>query len=169
MLPLSHLGIGSAISQPLSRDLPLRWLLLGTMLPDLIDKPAFFLMGLYAHFDHGGWVPGKRGIAHTFVFLAALWITAKLRKSAALKAVAVGMATHLFLDAVSKATSLNGFTSASAVLLWPFLGFSFPTLSYGVHGWSAVALEAVGALLLAIRFVLNRRTKIHARSTQVNV
>lgn len=83
MLPLSHLGIGSAFTRPLLRDLPFRWRLLGTMLRGLIDKLTFFLMGLYAQFDHGGWVPGKRGIAHTL----------------------------LLLDAVSKDTALNGFTS----------------------------------------------------------
>jgi hypothetical protein len=38
MLPLAHLGIGSLLGRAWPFNLPFRWLLLGTLLPDLMDK-----------------------------------------------------------------------------------------------------------------------------------
>lgn len=156
MLPFAHLGIGTAIVRPFARKISPRWLLLGTVLPDLIDKPIFFLMGVYAHFDHGGWVPGKRGIAHTLLFLLLLASAARLRKSQALRSLAIGTSTHLLLDILSKAFGPQGLDGVFSVLFWPFLGFSFPTLSYGVHGLTAIALEGLGGALLLIYLMQHR-------------
>lgn len=157
MLPLAHLGIGSAIAHPISGKRHSWWLLLGTILPDIIDKPLFFLMGVYAHFDHGGWVPGKRGFAHTLVFLMMMAATARFRNSQAWKAVTFGVATHLVLDIFSKAFTPNGLEGSLSVLFWPFLGFSFPVLSYGIHGILALAFEIVGLMLLTIYIVGGRK------------
>ena len=82
MLPLSHLGIGSAMARPFSKNLPFRWLLVGTLLPDLIDKPVFFALGLLEYFRNGGWIPGKRGFAHTALFLCLLASVSLWTKSA---------------------------------------------------------------------------------------
>src|SRR5689334_11888507 len=65
MFPLAHLGIGSSLARPFASKLQFRWILLGTLLPDLIDKPFYFALGLLEHYQTGGWVPGKRGVAHT--------------------------------------------------------------------------------------------------------
>jgi membrane-bound metal-dependent hydrolase YbcI (DUF457 family) len=99
MLPFSHLGIGGMMAKPFSKRLPLKWLLLGTLLPDLIDKPIFFGMGIIAYLDHHGWVRGKRGVAHSLLFL-------------------------VILTAISKWTwgSTASATGNAAALLWPFLG-----------------------------------------------
>lgn len=126
----------------------MRWVFLGTLLPDLIDKPAYFLMGLVAYLDHSGWVPGKRGIAHTLLFLATLASIAQIRRSRPLAAVAIGVTTHLILDLASKGFGPEGFGGALAVLLWPVYGISFPTLAYGLHGAPTYLLEALGATIL---------------------
>lgn len=157
MFPLAHLGIGSAIARPIARKLPFRWLLLGTLLPDLIDKPSFLAMGLYQHFTTGGWIPGKRGLAHTLLFLAVLTMISIWRRSPGWGAAAVGAATHLLLDFFSK-TDLSGHLNSDVltVLLWPFLGWHFPTLSYGMHGTVTLAFELLGAVLLVLQLAVRQ-------------
>src|SRR6202020_1492762 len=97
-----HVGIGSLLGRAWPSRLPCRWLLLGTLLADLIDEPVFFCLGLTEHFRNGGWVPGKRGFAHTALFLLVLIAIAVKKKSPAWQAVSVGTATHLILDVISK-------------------------------------------------------------------
>lgn len=155
MFPAAHLGIGSVLGRLVSPTLPFGWLLLGTVLPDLIDKPAFWAMGLMEYFTTGGWVPGKRGIAHTVLFLIALAAVAAARRSRPWAAVSVGDGTHLVLDAVSKAWGAHDAIQRNGcVLLWPSCGFSFPTLDYGLHGRALLWLEAVGLLLLVIQLAV---------------
>ncbi len=152
MLPFAHLGLGSAMARPIVSKLPFRWLLLGTLLPDLIDKPVFFTLALLKHAQDGGWIPGKRGFAHTAVFLLLLASTSLWRKSSKWWAVTVGVATHLLLDLFSKHLSAGAFT----VLLWPFLGWDFPALAYGLHGTAALAMELVGFTLLLVQVAVTR-------------
>jgi hypothetical protein len=121
MWPLAHLGIGSAMGRVGSQNkLPFRWLLLGTLLPDLVDRPFYFGLGVYEHFSNGGWVPGKRGFAHTALFLLLLTGIAVVLRSA------------------------------------PLMGWSFPTLSYGLHRLWAVALELIGLALLLVQLTVKR-------------
>ena len=160
MFPLAHLGIGSAITQLCPVKFPLRWVLVGTVLPDLIDKPAYFLLSHYFH--EAGWEAGKRGFAHTLVFLALLAVISLVRKSPALWAVTAGTATHLVLDVISKSTAGSSTALGSLqVLLWPLAGWSFPTLSHGMHGIEIWIFEAAGLGLLVRQFALRYR----ARST----
>jgi hypothetical protein len=147
MLPFAHLGLGSVMARPIAPKLPFRWLLLGTLLPDLIDKPVFLALALLKHAHDGGWVPGKRGIAHTAVFLLLLASISVWRRSSKWWAVTVGVVTHLILDLLSKQLSAGAFT----VFLWPLLGWDFPTLAYGLHGTAALALEVVGFTLLLLQ------------------
>jgi membrane-bound metal-dependent hydrolase YbcI (DUF457 family) len=148
MLPFAHLGIGSLLGRPFLKRLSPKWLLVGTLLPDLIDKPVFFMMGVYAYLDHGGWVPGKRGLGHTLLFLAILALAGWLKRSRILIAVTVGVCTHLVLDLFSKISGPNGLREPLSVFLWPLLGIDFPTLSYGMHGRVAMAFEVLGGVLL---------------------
>jgi hypothetical protein len=157
MYPLAHLGIGSLIARPVSTKLPFRWLLLGTLLPDLIDKPIYFALGLIEHFSTGGWVFGKRGFAHTALFLLLLVAVAVFKRSASWLACAIGTATHLLLDIVSKLFGAHHSASDSLiVLLWPFLGWGFPTMPYGLHGTWAVLFELIGATLLIAQLGISR-------------
>ena len=44
MFVLGHVGIGTRVLGGLRQRLPARWLILGCLLPDLIDKPLFYLL-----------------------------------------------------------------------------------------------------------------------------
>jgi len=157
MLPLAHIGIGSALARPFLKKLPFRWLLVGTLLPDLIDKSAFLVFGLLEYFRNGGWIPGKRGIAHTALFLCLLAGISVWRKSAKWSAVTLGTATHLLLDVISKMFGSHHTASGSlAVVFWPFLGWHFPTLSYGAHGIVAIIFEAIGVVCLVVQLAVKR-------------
>lgn len=156
MFPAAHLGLGSVIGRlaghALPFSMPFGWLLLGTMLPDLMDKPCFWAMGVIEHFTTGGWVPGKRGVAHTLLFLAGLAAVAAARRSQRWAAVSVGDGTHLILDFISKAWGAHDAIQRNVcVLMWPACGFTFPTLAYGLHGRTLLWLEALGLLLLVIQ------------------
>ena len=156
MFPAAHLGIGSVLGRAVPLRLPFRWLLVGTLLPDLIDKPAYLAMALVAHYQHRGWVPGKRGLAHTALFLLALGAISAWRRSPRGAALAVGTATHMMLDILSKGLSPHALRGSLTVVLWPALGWHFPTLAYGIHGAMAWLLEAIGATLLILQLAVRQ-------------
>jgi membrane-bound metal-dependent hydrolase YbcI (DUF457 family) len=157
MLPLAHLGIGSALVRPIGRHLPVLPLLVGTLLPDLIDKPTYLVLGLIAHWQNGGWVPGKRGFAHTLLFLLLLILIAAVRRSRPWAALALGSATHLVLDVVSKISATRNFIGDNlTVLLWPLRGTHFPTMSYGVGIPLQLCGEALGLALIVWLFWIRR-------------
>jgi hypothetical protein len=153
MFPLAHLGIGSALTRLSPVKLPVRWVLVGTMLPDIIDKPIFFALSRCCSED--GWEAGKRGFAHTLVFLVLLAAASQARKSKALWALTAGTATHLALDVISKSTQGSATALGSLrVLFWPLAGWSFPTLSHGMHGMEIYGFEIAGVALLILQFAL---------------
>jgi hypothetical protein len=157
MFPLAHLGIGSAITRLCPVKLPFRWVLVGTVLPDLIDKPIFFVLS--RGFPEAGWEAGKRDFAHTLVFLSLLAAFSRARKSPALWAITAGTATHLVLDVISKSTAGSSTALGSLrVLFWPLAGWSFPTLSHGMHGIEIWSFELIGFGLLVLQF--SRRAKV---------
>jgi len=132
-----------------------RWILFGTLLPDLIDKPVFLLLSRYFH--DAGWEAGKRGLGHTLVFLVLLAAISKARRSPTLWAITVGTATHLALDVISKSTEGSATAVGSLrVLFWPFAGWSFPTLSHGMHGIEIWTFEMIGLGLLVLQFAVRR-------------
>jgi membrane-bound metal-dependent hydrolase YbcI (DUF457 family) len=160
MFPLAHVGIGSALVRPIGRRVPALPLLVGTLLPDLIDKPTYLILGLIAHWQRGGWVPGKRGFAHTLLFLLLLIGIAAVRRSRPWAALALGSATHLLLDVVSKISATRDFIGDNlTVLLWPLRGTHFPTMSYGIGIRLQLCGEALGLALLVWQF-LDRRDRM---------
>ncbi|HTA21123.1 MAG TPA: metal-dependent hydrolase [Polyangia bacterium] len=128
MFALGHLGLGKTIAARAYRrfsPVEKRAFFLGALLPDLIDKPLF-----YVPF----WLTGRRGaaagilsgthlFAHTGLFLAALAVVALVTRSPALRAVAVGVATHFVLDCV-------GLSMGAGTLLWPLFGWRFPVYPF---------------------------------------
>src|SRR6185312_7307809 len=103
MFVLAHLGIGLELARPWRRRLPVKPLLLGTLLPDLIDKPLYYGLA-WATGRRGyaiGLISGTRTFGHTVLFAAAIAAYAAARRSKAAAAVALGCATHLILDAVT--------------------------------------------------------------------
>ena len=164
MFALGHLGIGSWLA---ARRVPadrIGWLLLGTLLPDLIDKPLYYALS-FATGRHGaalGLISSTRTFGHTLLLALALYAFLPRRIGGPLLA---GIATHLFLDEVS---DLAGFIVPTAAprpkgpsvltaILFPLLGWRFPVLPFSTlleHAEGAVetpwlfACELLGAALL---------------------
>lgn len=90
--------------------LPLAWLALGGLLPDLVDKPLGHLVLGYGH--------GRLWL-HTLMAVLALTGAAAVtwprseRSGRVLGALAGGVASHVVLDAM---------WNAPVILLWPLLG-----------------------------------------------
>ena len=99
---LGHLGIGYQIAKPVTNRLPKVFVLLGTLLPDLIDKPLYYALVFFTGKTSRelGLISCTRTIAHTAIFLFFLLVIAWLKKSKIFAALSVGVATHLLLDSV---------------------------------------------------------------------
>jgi inner membrane protein len=110
--PVPARGI-SAIAgwtESLSRSLDLRLLVLGSLLPDIIDKPlGIFLFGDGRIFTHS--------LLVTLLVLVTGFYLFVNYKQKALLAVALGMAGHLILDSM---------WANPRVFLWPLYGWGFP-------------------------------------------
>jgi hypothetical protein len=165
MFVFGHLGIGSKIVSPWSKGLSYRLVLLGALLPDLVDKSLYY--GLSAatgkHAAELGLICGTRTFAHTAIVLIALALLVFANRSKALAAIALGWASHLLLDNLQdlflhQTHSLTFLSdSTQSPLLWPFSGSSFPVMPFQdfhqhmgsvVHPF-LIAAEIVGFLLLA--------------------
>ena len=151
MFALGHLGIGKKIAaRPYGRFAhgEKRAFLLGALLPDLIDKPLF-----YVPF----WLTGARGeilsgthlFAHTALSLLLLVAVARLTRARFVGAVAIGVATHFVLDCV-------GLSMGLGTLLWPLFGWHFPAYPFKSLGHHLATIlnpitlagELVGAAIL---------------------
>ncbi len=137
MYPFAHLGIGVALTSRCrdSQQRLLQWwpLLLGTLLPDLIDKPIYyslaFLKGAWG--AEIGFIASTRNFGHTALFLVFISMLAVFTHSPKWIAIAWGVGTHIFIDnfsdvILSRSLSSNGFRT----LLWPILGLQFPEIPY---------------------------------------
>lgn len=133
MMIFGHLGIGSFLSAPFRRGLPMRWILLGTLLPDLIDKPLYYGLSFATgkHAAELGLISGTRTFGHTALLLVAMLLIALAAKNRVLAALSIGAATHLLLDGLSDqyiraATGVN----PESALLWPFFTQHFPVMPF---------------------------------------
>ena len=128
MFALGHLGLGKKIAaRPYRRFSPVekRAFFLGALLPDLIDKPLFYIPFWLTGGRSAavGFLSGTHLFAHTGLFLVALVIAALITRSVALRAIAIGVATHLVLDCV-------GLSMGLGTLLWPLFGWHFPAYPF---------------------------------------
>ena len=149
MYPLGHVGLGvHLIPARVRRTLPLRWLALGCLLPDLIDKPAWLLLRA-AHAGGGG----TRLFGHTLLFCTALGLLARVTGRPWLRALCAGALTHVLLDVAGEV--LSGMPALwTGWLFWPLSGARFPVEANLLAGPLAersiyLLAEAAGALLLA--------------------
>lgn len=160
MLPLAHLGIGQRIASFRNR-LPLGPIFLGTLLPDLIDKPLYYVPALWTGRRGAelGLFSGTRTVGHSLLFLFIPLLVAAVpgpRRRWWL-GLSAGIATHLLLDNfLEPFVPLTAYSSRIA-LLFPMYGWRFPVAFHrtlGEHlwlhlnGWE-LAAELVGAVLLA--------------------
>jgi len=102
MLLFAHIGLAIATNRFWSRA-SLKFLALGSILPDLIDKPLMFI------------VPGMpgRALAHTLLFLILLSMAALFMKDLRLTSMAAGVLGHFILDYM---------WASPKILFWPLLG-----------------------------------------------
>lgn len=128
------MGIGSRLASPWTRGLPLFYLLLGTVLPDILDKSLYYAMMLSTG-RHGadlGLISGTRTFGHTGIFLITLTLFALMRRSKPWAAIALGIATHLLLDNITDRMLIQPGEPSSALmaLVFPAMGFKFATIPY---------------------------------------
>ena len=159
MFVLGHLGMGALLARPWSAGIRRRWLMLGTLLPDLLDKSLYY--GLSWSTGRSGQelglVSGTRTFGHTALFLLGLTLLAGVRKSKIFGALALGVATHLLLDQLGEAFAGSSESILETALLFPLGGFRFPVIPYAglsdhlgsfrrTHIWMG---ELIGGALLA--------------------
>jgi membrane-bound metal-dependent hydrolase YbcI (DUF457 family) len=111
MLLFAHVGLALAAASPVKR-LDLWFVALGSMLPDLIDKP----LGLLVF----GTPAMGRTFAHTLLFLLILVSLAVYFRDIRMASLCFGVFTHLALDFMWR---------SPVTLFWPFLG-GFPPAEY---------------------------------------
>lgn len=166
MIFFGHLGIGKTLANPFARQLPARWLLLGTIFPDLIDKPLYYGLMFWSGKSGAelGIICGTRTFGHTALLLLLIGVISLFRRSAIAAALAFGVATHLLLDGLTDHyVYISGIADPTFVtaLLWPFVApHHFPVIPHtdvGEHlaSWKNPFLwisELIGASLLGWDF-----------------
>lgn len=116
MLLFAHLGLTLAAGRfMMGRS---GFLALGSMLPDIIDKP----LGLLAF----GTAEQGRTFGHTHLFLMVLATLAAYLKNVRMASVSVGVLAHLVLDSMWK---------SPVILFWPLLGNFPPVQDLGVSDY----------------------------------
>ena len=138
------------------RRVDLAFLALGSMLPDIIDKPLGLLV--FGTAEQG------RTFGHTLLFLMILATLAVYLKDIRMASVSAGVLAHLVLDSMWK---------SPAILFWPLQG-NFPpvqdlgvsdyilTLLYGLRNPMVGVPEVLGLSYL-IFFAFESRHVIAAR------
>ena len=113
----------------LSKYLDIRLLVVGSLLPDIIDKPV----GQYLFrntFNNG------RIFSHTLLFLVVIsgvgFLIYKKQRRTWLLALAAGTFTHLLLDQMWQ---------TPATLFWPVFGLAFPKVD--LEGWAQGIFHAM--------------------------
>lgn len=151
---LWHAGVGALLTYVTlgRRRIDYRYVLLGALLPDLVDAMLGF---------SGVHLSGGRGPGHSLLMVVAVGVTIVIGLSGARRlsvfGIAVGWLTHLALD---------GMWEAPRIFLWPVFGlqpvagvsetYSWDVLAHPLdHLWTWAG-EVVGALVLAWFWVAHR-------------
>ncbi len=129
----------------LSKYIDIRILLVGSMLPDIIDKPIG--MYFFRNYFHNG-----RIFSHTLLFFLLLAITGLLlyycKKQVWMLTLAAGILIHLILD---------GMWGVPGTFFWPVLGLQFTSIEFeGVLGnmFKAIVSDPVIFISEAIGFTI---------------
>ncbi|UCH90155.1 MAG: metal-dependent hydrolase [Thermoplasmata archaeon] len=151
MFPLGHIGITIGIVLLITYyktdwriKFDIRWLALGAMLPDIIDKTIGLLI-LREYIDNG------RIYSHTLLFAVILVTIAAFIRSNPTIALGFGSCTHIAFDRMWELPSS---------FLWPSMGWSFPRIDFTpshltdilFHDPYTIVSEILGALILLFLF-----------------
>jgi membrane-bound metal-dependent hydrolase YbcI (DUF457 family) len=172
MLVFGHIGIGKWLGSFVRPSLPLWPLVIGTILPDVIDKPLYYGLTYFTG-KHGaelGLISGSRTFGHSLLFLAVLFAIYFGSRSRALLALAIGVATHLFLDNFMEPFMPLSAYSSRISLLFPFYGWQFPVAPYDdlrthllLHfRFADLSGELVGLGLIIWEFWRTRKSRAEA-------
>ena len=173
MYPLAHLGLGYALVQasPQIRRfrLPPFWIFLGTLLPDLVDKPLYYFCRWWTGRSGMaiGLISGTRTIGHTLLFAVGLLLVSLGLRSKNIVAVFLGCLTHIVLDEASDLALSKGALNNVGYFFWPFAQSRFPEIPYHdlsaqllfSQRWVPLSGELAGALILAILFVRQKASR----------
>ncbi len=135
MYPLAHIGFSLGIIKLLRNYriihiLDLRFVIIGSLLPDLIDKPIGLVLNI-----------SGRGVFHSLIFILFLYSLLRFRfseKKLVLNSLLYGSIAHIFLDRV--------FLDLK-IFLWPLLGFK---ISYSVVDVNYYFLAVFNSLYVQI-------------------
>lgn len=146
-------GIAPRTAAAFDKGLDLCWLVVGSMLPDIVDKPLALLLP-HSPFHSG------RTIGHSLLFVLCLFVIGMLGRSGvrrAFLALSAGSLAHLLLDQM---------WTMPHSLLWPGLGWGFESFNIGglashvIRGLESnpavYVPEAIGAVI-TLAFVIQRR------------
>lgn len=118
---LWHVGITLLIVRYVFRDpsMDLRWVALGSILPDLIDKPigsVLFHQTFQAHRIYG----------HTLLFpvVSLVAVMALTRRGTPVRKALIGVVLGVFVHLI-----LDGVWVSPDTFLWPLFGFGFPKVA----------------------------------------
>jgi LexA-binding, inner membrane-associated putative hydrolase len=138
----AHLGIGLGLAWLVAWRLSVRFdyrlVLIGSLLPDIIDKPLGYVLGLEG-----------RVWAHTLVFLFAVLLVSFAPGLWSLRFLAFGVGTHYLVDRLWE---------TPRTLLYPAFGWSFSPVAFDTERWVYALLhdplvqagEIVGAAILLL-------------------
>ena len=131
MFVLGHVGIGPRLLLGLRKRLPARWVILGCLLPDLVDKPLFYGL-LWAEGHADALIRGSRSIGHSGLFLLALVALAVAARRGWAWALLAGAVTHLALDVLGELfTGAAPDSSIWMAILYPAFDGRFPRARFG--------------------------------------
>ena len=150
MFIFGHLGFGRRLVSRWHHRLPWLALVVGILLPDIIDKPLYY-SGMSSFFSC------TRTVGHTALLALAVCATAWLRQAPALLAVGTGMVTHIVIDIAFELLTDRRFGAAWIAATWPLHGSAFDRVTFTMSEHverlttAPIALfEALGLLLLLL-------------------
>lgn len=184
MFPIAHLGLGAQLAKPFMggeekasffrkspERLPWKFVLLGSIFPDLLDKPIYYVQVLMTGKtgEDLGLLCGTRTIGHMVLLIFFFLFLGYFRNSLTrvLPALALGMTTHLVLDqfgdffwesvlGMSQLSSFHWKSDRFSGLFFPLLGLRFPCLPFETlkeHALTGIRIhyvvaEVVGGFIL---------------------
>ena len=130
------LGRSTDAARQIVNQIDYRLVLLGSLLPDLIDKPLAWFF-LHDYLDGNGHVYGHTLLAVLVVFLPGLLLLV-FRSDPRILATGVAMLSHLAVDPTNHSPE---------TLLWPLLGTDFPQVTL-LGTKMTILTESISALML---------------------
>jgi hypothetical protein len=163
MFIFGHIGIGRKLVNPWSHQFPSAPLIIGMLLPDLIDKPLYYARVW-------DFISCTRTLGHTGAFLVLILVAAYFLHSRGLAALGMGVATHVLLDCL-----MDGFGPGSAwiALTWPIFRTDFAheyssIASHIARLWvgPVVTMEIIGLALIGWDLWKSARPNLRHESTR---